>query len=134
MHPDIAGINALPGIYLRLELLGRYGLPAQVCEEMVGFFAPMAEATGTLWEHDRSGDGASLNHGFASHTVVWLFQHALGVKWGPRGREVEVTVPRNDLEWAEGTVPTPEGPILVAWEGERLYQAEVPAGYDLAVD
>jgi alpha-L-rhamnosidase len=39
-------------------------------EDIRGFFLPMAEKTGTLWEHMNTT--ASCNHGFASHVLVWL--------------------------------------------------------------
>ena len=34
------------------------------------YFLPMAEQTGTLWEHDKPT--GSLNHGFASYVIYWL--------------------------------------------------------------
>ena len=39
-------------------------------EDIRGFFLPMAEKTGTLWEN--MTPTASCNHGFASHVLVWL--------------------------------------------------------------
>lgn len=62
--------NAFIGYYLRLELLAREGLKAELLENIEGFFGYMAEQTGTLWEHNQAS--ASCNHGFASHVVVWL--------------------------------------------------------------
>ena len=35
-----------------------------------GYFAKMADLTGTLWENDTPY--ASCNHGFASHVIYWL--------------------------------------------------------------
>lgn len=67
---EIYPANAFIGNYLRLDLLSRYGLLDQLLGEIEGYFYYMAERTGTLWEntHDR----ASMNHGFASHVILWL--------------------------------------------------------------
>lgn len=69
-HPDIFFANAFIGNYLRLELLFREGLYSELLDNVRGYFDYMAQKTGTLWEND--GDYASCNHGFASHTAVWL--------------------------------------------------------------
>ncbi len=70
--PEIYPANAFIGNYLRLDVLSRYGLMDQLLSEIEGYFYCMAERTGTLWEnvHDR----ASMNHGFASHVIIWLEQ------------------------------------------------------------
>lgn len=70
--PAVHFANAFIGNYLRLDLLYRYGYRDLVAENIEGYFTKMADATGTLWEHDRTH--ASLNHGFASHVVCWLGQ------------------------------------------------------------
>lgn len=69
-HPGVGISNAFVGNYLRLELLLRYGDEEQVLADIKGFFTHMARTTGTLWEHQNAG--ASCNHGFASHVIVWL--------------------------------------------------------------
>ena len=69
-YPQIYFANAFIGNYLRLELLFREGLYGELLDNVRGYFDYMAQKTGTLWEHD--GDYASCNHGFASHTAVWL--------------------------------------------------------------
>lgn len=69
-HPDIFFANAFIGNYLRLELLFRAGLYDKVKENIIGYFDYMAQKTGTLWEND--SDFASCNHGFASHTAIWI--------------------------------------------------------------
>ncbi|MBR0506121.1 MAG: hypothetical protein IJJ84_12010, partial [Kiritimatiellae bacterium] len=74
-HPSVTPSNAIPGAYMRLELLLRDGRPEQVLDECRGFFAPMAALTGTLWEHLSAT--ASLDHGFAS-SAAWLIHRALG--------------------------------------------------------
>ncbi|MBP5216578.1 MAG: hypothetical protein J6038_01930, partial [Bacilli bacterium] len=71
-YPDVAPSNAFIGDYLRLAILLEAGYPEKVIEEAVAFFLPMAEQTGTLWEH--SFAYGSLNHGFASYITVLLFK------------------------------------------------------------
>ena len=69
-HPEIWPANAFIGNYLRLELLSRARLRDQIAAEIRGYFAYMAERTGTLWENVSST--ASCCHGFASHVAVVL--------------------------------------------------------------
>ena len=69
-YPEVWPANAFIGNYLRLEILFRYGATERMEEDIRGFFLPMAEKTGTLWEH--MDTTASCNHGFASHVLVWL--------------------------------------------------------------
>lgn len=68
--PEVAPANAFIGYYLRLELLYRTGRTARLLEELRGYFASMAEKTGTLWEF--RAPQASCCHGFASHVLYWL--------------------------------------------------------------
>lgn len=66
--------NAFMGNYMRLDLLAKYDLKAQVLREIEGFYLQMAETTGTLWEHDSTH--ASCCHGFATHVILWLQKFA----------------------------------------------------------
>lgn len=77
-HPEVDPAAMLNGYFLRLELLGRYGHGRQALDEAVDYFLPMAEATGTLWEH--AEPTASCCHGFASHVVVTLCRHVFGLE------------------------------------------------------
>ena len=69
VHPA----NAFIGYYLRMELLSLQGEGGQLLREIKGYFLPMAQATGTLWEH--CDVRASCNHGFASYLCVLLLRH-----------------------------------------------------------
>ena len=69
-YPDIPPSNAFIGNYIRLELLLREEMYAQLLKEVKGYFTYMAERTGTLWE--KADDTASMNHGFASYAAVWI--------------------------------------------------------------
>ena len=72
LYPEVGLANAFIGNYLRIELMMQAGLHEQVLEQIRGFFAHMAEQTGTLWEHQSSSN--SCNHGFSSHVIVWLYR------------------------------------------------------------
>ena len=82
-HPEIWPANAFIGNYLRLELLSRAGLRRQIADEIRGYFAYMAEQTGTLWENVSSA--ASCCHGFASHVAVVLARDVAGEGGGAGG-------------------------------------------------
>ena len=68
--PHVGVSNVLYGLYMRIDLLMREGKKADVMEECLKLFLPMAERTGTLWEHN--GISASCNHGFASYALKWI--------------------------------------------------------------
>lgn len=56
----------------------------------------------------------SLCHGWASGPTAWLSQTVLGVKpLEPGCKRVLVAPQLGNLKWAEGTYPTPRGPIRV---------------------
>ncbi len=76
-YPEVYPAAMLNGYFLRLALLERYGFGAQALAEAVDYFLPMADATGTLWEH--AGPEASCCHGFASHVVVTLCRQVFGL-------------------------------------------------------
>lgn len=69
-YPDVPVSNAFIGNYLRLFILFEDGRYEELLSEIKGFFLPMAEKTGTLWEN--MSDYASCCHGFASHVAYWL--------------------------------------------------------------
>lgn len=67
--PDVPFANAFIGNYLRMDVLQRCGCREQLRSELVDYFDFMAQATGTLWEHDNPS--ASCSHGFASMAAVY---------------------------------------------------------------
>ena len=113
---EIWPANMIFGTCLRMELLSRDGRSAQVAREMREHFLPMAEKTGTLWEH---GDPrASCCHGFASIAAEYLFRDVLGVREIDAAAKTLRVEPADDLplEWCEGDVPLPDGGLaFVAW-------------------
>ena len=75
----------------------------------------------------------SLCHGWASGPTAWLSQHVLGVEIVEPGYKVVRINPNlGDLEWVEGTVPTPFGDIKVSHrkdaEGKVVSKVDAPAG------
>jgi alpha-L-rhamnosidase len=75
----------------------------------------------------------SLCHGWASGPTAWLSQHVLGIRpLAPGFSRVLIDPQLGRLAWAEGTYPTPLGPIRVRHErqsdGSIASQIDVPAG------
>jgi len=59
----------------------------------------------------------SLCHGWASGPTAWLSEHVLGVKIiAPGCAVVRIEPHLGDLDWVEGTFPTPKGVIRVRHE------------------
>lgn len=62
----------------------------------------------------------SFCHGWASGPTAWLSQHLLGVQpLEPGFKKVRIAPQLGRLQWAEGTYPTPHGPINVRHERRR---------------
>ena len=70
VYPNVCASNVFIGCYLRLQLLLNDKRYDKVRKEAADLFLPMAEQTGTLWEHLQGG--ASRCHGFASYAAVLL--------------------------------------------------------------
>ncbi|WP_077620290.1 alpha-L-rhamnosidase C-terminal domain-containing protein [Bacillus sinesaloumensis] len=59
----------------------------------------------------------SLCHGWASGPTAWMAEYILGIKvLEPGCKAVEIKPSLGDLEWVEGTYPTPLGTIYVRHE------------------
>ncbi len=75
----------------------------------------------------------SLCHGWASGPTPWLTEHVLGIQIVAPGCKVVRIEPRlGDLQWAEGTYPTPMGVLKVRHEkqadGSVKTTIDAPAG------
>lgn len=69
---------------------------------------------GTYGDYCYVGHRHSLCHGWASGPTAWLSEHVLGVKISkPGGREYTVSPNLGDLNFVEGTYPTPYGVIAI---------------------
>ncbi len=134
--PEVHPANQFVGNVLRLELLSSAGLCQQVADEAFGYWLYMADRTGTLWEHD--GDYASCNHGFASHAVRVLNRDVLGLaRVDAVNRRVNLRFTATQLDWCEGSLPTPDGRVELRWrkDGGRLrYKLSLPANYAFEVE
>lgn len=74
----------------------------------------------------------SLCHGWASGPTSWLSEYVLGVQVVEPGcRTVRITPHLGDLEWVEGTFPTPYGVITIRHErgadGQVKSRIDAPA-------
>lgn len=75
----------------------------------------------------------SLCHGWASGPTPWLTEHVLGISVvEPGGKTIRVVPNLGDLQFAEGTFPTPSGIVKVRHEkqanGEAKTEIDAPAG------
>ncbi len=81
----------------------------------------------------------SLCHGWASGPTAWLSEHVLGVQvLEPGCRVVKIEPHLADLEWAEGTFPTPMGTIKIRHDkradGTIRSDIQAPAGVRIVDD
>ncbi|MBR5869868.1 MAG: hypothetical protein IKZ09_02420 [Clostridia bacterium] len=74
-YPEVYFANAFIGNYLRLDMMAKNDNMKEVLDNIEGYFYNMALTTCTLWENDSTV--ASLDHGFASHVIVWLLRDML---------------------------------------------------------
>jgi alpha-L-rhamnosidase len=75
--------------------------------------------------HCYKGLRHSLCHGWAAGPTAWLSEHVLGITpLETSCRRVRVAPHLADLEWAEGSFPTPFGPITVRHERTATGQIE----------
>ncbi|HEX5323113.1 MAG TPA: alpha-L-rhamnosidase C-terminal domain-containing protein [Capsulimonadaceae bacterium] len=88
-------------------------------------------------EHCYVGLRHSLCHGWSGGPTAWLSDHVLGVRpVTPGFAQVTIDPHLCDLEWAEGAVPTPHGPIDIRHErqpgGTINSEIGLPEGVALA--
>jgi hypothetical protein len=75
---------------------------------------------GDFGAHCYKGFRHSLCHGWASGPTAWLSEHVLGLTpLSPGCQRVAVRPQLADLDWAEGSLPTPYGPVRVRHERRR---------------
>jgi alpha-L-rhamnosidase len=79
---------------------------------------------------DEEGFRTSLAHGWSSGPTAWLSEQILGIRPTAGGfSEVNIRPDLAGLPWVRGSMPTPQGPIRVDYEGGNGLEAqiEVPA-------
>jgi alpha-L-rhamnosidase len=132
---DVHQANSFIGNMLRMELLSQAGLSRQILKESISYLLYMADRTGTLWENTEAS--ASCDHGFASHIVHTLYRDILGIRHVDRlARRVAIQFGDVPLDYCEGTLPTPDGPLRLHWRktADRIeYRLRVPAGYQVTI-
>lgn len=135
-YPDVPFANAFVGNYLRLELLSRAGEPRQLLEETIDYFLPMAELTGTLWEHMSSN--SSCNHGFASHLAHVIYRDVAGLYKVDRvAKKVTLRLRDVGLTHCAAVLPVTEGEIRLEWtceDGQFDWKIRLPKGWRLVED
>ncbi len=131
-YPDVFIANAFIGNYLRMDILSRYGLKAQLLGEIQDYFYGMAKQTGTLWENMHSH--ASCNHGFASYLGHVLYRDVLGISnIDYLNKKVTVCFSDIDLDECSGVLPIDDDSISLIWKkqgGEIKYSLKVPDGFE----
>lgn len=113
VYSEIHPSNAFIGFFLRMDILSRYGRHDLVLDQLYKTYLPMAEKTGTLWEHKDTS--ASCNHGFASHVAHILYRDVLGIKIDPGAKTVEFNPPNLPLDWCTGRIPAGNDWIEANW-------------------
>ena len=84
-----------------------------------------------------AGYFVSLCHGWSAGPTSWLTERVLGIRPTSGGfRTTEIAPDLGDLQWAEGAVPTPRGPIHVRadkQDGRMRVSLTLPPGVRAAV-
>ncbi len=93
---------------------------------------------GTYGDYCYRGYRHSLCHGWASGPTAWLSEYVLGVRIAAPGcRELEIRGRLGDLSWAEGSFPTPLGPVRVAHrrqpDGTVSTDVSAPEGIEIRI-
>lgn len=94
---------------------------------------------GDFGNHCYKGLRHSLCHGWASGPTAWLSEHVLGIQIVEPGcKKVKIEPHLGDLEWVEGTFPTPHGIIKVRHEkqpdGTVRSTVKAPDGVEIVGD
>jgi alpha-L-rhamnosidase len=145
--PASPHITPYYGFYI-LEAMAQLGHRAEAAQWLRDFWGGMiAEGATSFWEsydprwtkrHFHTGlqaDGlagyyVSLAHGWSAGPTAWLSEQLLGVRATGAGfRTVTIEPELAGLQWIEGAVPTPQGPIHLHAESQRIV-LDLPEGID----
>ena len=142
---DMVEVGSPFAIMYYYEALGKAGKPDAIIDSIYESYAPMLEAGATtVWEvFPRSGDRPegfptrSHCHAWSSAPVLFLNRIILGVYPTAPGSEAFEISPRlYDLDWAQGSIATPHGPLEVRWDraGNSLsIEVSAPQGVEVEV-
>lgn len=111
-------------MFFLLEALVREKQWGALIDTIRSYWGAQVEAGATsFWEmyhKDAPRLTRSHCHGWSAAPVVFLTQHVLGVQPLTPGYEKVLVAPHpGDLEWAQGRVPTPRGPIQCTWKNSK---------------
>jgi hypothetical protein len=80
----------------------------------------------------------SYCHSWSSSPAYFLNRYILGVNIKDNGfKQITIYVPDTDVEWCEGSIPTPYGMIRIHWSKEtnnKTYNISVPSEVEVAID
>jgi hypothetical protein len=80
----------------------------------------------------------SYCHSWSAFPAYFLSKYILGIRIEERGfRKICISVPDTDIEWCEGSIPTPFGMVNIRWSREnglKSYYISVPCEIDIAAD
>lgn len=128
LNPDIPAITTPYMRFYELEALCQMGMQDKVLKEMRDYWGGMLhEGATSFWEKynpEENGTqhltmygrpyGKSLCHAWGASPIYLLGRYYLGVQPTKPGYEEYTVCPvLGDLEWMEGKVPTPHGPINI---------------------
>ena len=135
LNPAVDPITTPYMRFYELETLCIDGLQTQVLQEMRDYWGGMLrEGATSFWEKyvpSETGTqhlamygrpyGKSLCHAWGASPIYLLGKYYLGVKpTKPGYEEFEIRPVLGDLEWMEGTVPTPHGMIHVSMNRQQV--------------
>ena len=124
----MVGIGSPFALLYLYEMMDQEGLQDQIIESIYRDYEGMLrQGATTVWEQLQ--DTRSHCHAWSSSPIYFLNRIILGVRQtAPGGTVFEISPMPNDLNWAEGVVATPHGPLEVKWEiSGRKLQVEVNA-------
>lgn len=164
LNPDIEPITTPYMRFYELEAMCMMGLQAQVINEIRSYWGGMIkEGATSFWEKYNPEDkgvqhltmygrpyGKSLCHAWGASPIYLLGKYYLGVSpTKPGYEEYEIRPVLGDLEWMEGTVPTPFGKISICMNKKKVCiksdggigtlviggkRHTIPAGEDICIE
>ena len=164
LNPDIEPITTPYMRFYELEAMCMMGLQAQVINEIRSYWGGMIkEGATSFWEKYNPEDkgvqhltmygrpyGKSLCHAWGASPIYLLGKYYLGVSpTKPGYEEYEIRPVLGDLEWMEGTVPTPFGKISICMDKKKVCiksdggigtlviggkRHTIPAGEDICIE
>lgn len=128
--------------YFEIEARFIVGSASSALEEIRRLYGWMASHDPMVTQWEGIGDNGSpyegaytsMAHGWGTGIVPALTNYILGViPQGPGFSVYSIKPIPGDVQWAKGTVPTPNGPISVSWNsnvagGQFYLSASAPAG------